>query len=113
MMILETNSQGSLYCTFDEKDIGTYFSMSTEEFLKNKSTIEQFSDILIRKARGNNKCYIKDGDAVSISIYSVTDKKYAISIEREKEGLIENNNDALLTETDLDRMVDYLREMVK
>ena len=75
--------------------------------------IERFSDILIRKAKGSNKCNIKDSDAVSISIYNVANKKYAISIERENAGLKkEDNKDALLTEKDLNRMVDYLRQMV-
>lgn len=115
-MILETNSQGSLYCTFDDKDIGLYFSMSFEEFLKSKGMIKLFSEILIKKSMEKmdyGKIDIRD---IDVSIYEIENGKYAINIERKNDIFVieeDKISDITLTENDLCKLMNYLKQIMK
>lgn len=96
-MVLETNSQGSLYCTFDEKEISDYFSMSAEDFLKDRQAVMKLTDILLKKAKENTGIHFNNTNGYNVKVYQTELNRYAISIESAKTELfnfeIENNDD--------------------
>lgn len=110
-MILETNSQGSLYCTFDEREINTYFGVPFENFIKNKSMIERFSEILIKKSREELGTRLKDSNGTNIKIYKIADRKYVINIEKEEFREKNKQCDLKLTEKEMSKMMDYVRKL--
>lgn len=110
-MILETNSQGSLYCTFEEKEINTYFGVTFENFIKNKRMIERFSEILIKKSGKELESELEDGKGPNITIYKITDGKYGINIERECYIEKKEKCSLGLTETEMNKMMDYVRKI--
>lgn len=114
-MILETNSQGSLYCTFDEKDICNYFCMSAEKFLKDKKALEKLSDILIKKAREQTGMDIGEFNGVDVTLYQIDTHRYAINIEKKEKKILKISSskerkkyDISVSGKDLYRMMEYL-----
>lgn len=87
-MVLQTNSQGSLYCTFDEKEIRNYFSMPVEKFVNDKKAVEKLSDILIEKAKEQTGMDIGEFNGVDVTLYQVNAHRYAINIEKREKQIM-------------------------
>lgn len=87
-MVLEANSQGAIYCTFDEKDICNYFSMSIDEFLKDKKAVEKLSNVLIKEAKEQTGIDIGEFNGVDVTLYQINTHQYAINIEKKEKTIM-------------------------
>lgn len=83
-MVMETNSQGTLYCTFNDKDIYNYFLISADEFLKNRNAIMKFSNILLKKA--TETIALSPTDEVIVTVYQEKQGKYIMCIDGKSEN---------------------------
>lgn len=120
-MVLETNSQGSLYCTFEETDINNYFQMTSKDFMEDQNAISRFSDILIKRAKDETGIDMEGGKELDISIYELNPGSFAISIAKGKRKLVEISSkkkdvdskyDVVLSDKELNKLMDYVNFLV-
>lgn len=110
-MVMETNSQGTLYCTFNDKDIYNHFLISADEFLGNRNAIMKFSNILLKKAAGTTA--LSPTDEVIVTVYQMKRGNYTMCIDGKPENKWTTNSkdyyewDQIYTSDDIGIITDF------